>query len=245
METSTITLDLEAAAIVRALKSVVAELSDENYAKSFAFYRVWFDIGQAYHNMTSDLIFRDIWNNKGGGSAGNPTSALTHSNARLIVRFASDVESDRILSPHGTGLQNRLCRESLREFFGDNMGIASRIGRSQGPHAIKLLHEFYVHTDLVAHWANLGYVEETTIRDRILQSLISHPTLYEHQANALLTLFKLAGATFEAYAGSSLVDRCFELLKNYCYSCKPVNVNPLEVRMLHAMKSVIRLRWVP
>ena len=53
---------------------------------------------------------------------------------------------------------------------------------------------------------NLGYVEEAAIRDRILQSLISHPKLYGHQADALTTLFKLMGATFEAYADPSVLN---------------------------------------
>ena len=53
------------------------------------------------------------------------------------------------------------------------------------------------------------------IRDHILQSLISHPKLYDHQADALIILLKLAGATFAAYADPSVVDRCFELLKHH------------------------------
>jgi len=53
------------------------------------------------------------------------------------------------------------------------------------------------------------------IRNHILQSLISHPTLRYHQAYVLIILFKLAGPTFEAYADPSVVDRCFEFLKNY------------------------------
>ena len=88
---------------------------------------------------------------------------------------------------------------------------------------------FYVHTNRIAHWVNLGCVEETTIRSRILQSLISHPKLHLHQADALLVLFKLAGATFEAYADASVIDRCFELLNGHChiYSSK---MNLLQVR---------------
>ena len=59
-------------------------------------------------------------------------------------------------------------------------------------------------------------MEEAAIRNHILQSLISHPKLYSHQADALIILFKLAGATFEAYVDPAVVDRCFELLKaNY------------------------------
>ena len=78
--------------------------------------------------------------------------------------------------------------------------------------------EVYVDANLIAHWANLGYVDETTIRNHILQSLISHPTLDDHQADALVILFKLAGATFEAYADPSVVNRCFELLQDHKYS---------------------------
>jgi len=77
------------------------------------------------------------------------------------------------------------------------------------------LDSFCADTNLIAHWANLGYVEEHSIRNHILQSLISHPTLYDHQADALVILFKLAGTTFGAYTDPSVVDRCFELLKDY------------------------------
>ena len=57
---------------------------------------------------------------------------------------------------------------------------------------------------------------ETAIRNRILQSLISFRKLYDHHADAMIVLFKIAGATFEAYEDPSVVDRCFELLKNNC-----------------------------
>ena len=72
-----------------------------------------------------------------------------------------------------------------------------------------------VEANLIAHWANLGYVEEAAIHNLILQSLISHPKLYDHQADVLIILFKLAGTTFEAYADPSVVNRCFELLKDH------------------------------
>ena len=93
MEASTSDIRLEALSIGKALKSVVTGLSDENYAESFAFYRVWFDVGHAYHNITSDRIFRDIRENKGGGSVVDPISALTHSNAHLIVRAPHPVQT--------------------------------------------------------------------------------------------------------------------------------------------------------
>ena len=75
--------------------------------------------------------------------------------------------------------------------------------------------KFYANTNLIAHWVNLGYVEEAAICNHILQSLISHPKLYDHQADALVILFKLAGATFAACTDPSVVDRCFELLQNH------------------------------
>ena len=131
---------------------------------------------------------------------------LIHSTAHLILRFASDAESDHILAPHSSRLQSRLSTRALQDFFGNN--IMATQGRSYPE-------DTYSTTNLIAHWANLGYVEETAIRDHILQSLISHPKLYDHQAHALIILFKLAGATFEAYVDSSVVDRCFELLKNH------------------------------
>jgi hypothetical protein len=64
-------------------------------------------------------------------------------------------------------------------------------------------------------WANLGYVEEDAVRSHILQSLISHPDIHDHQADALITLFKLAGATFDAYVDPSVANRCLGLLKDH------------------------------
>ena len=98
--------------------------------------------------------------------------------------------------------------------------------------------EFCADVNLIAHWANLGFVEEAAIHNDILQSLISHPKMWDHQADALLILFKLAGATFETYADPSVVDRCFELLKGHSYNLpRPdvypdhsVNTEPLRMR---------------
>jgi len=73
-------------------------------------------------------------------------------------------------------------------------------------------------------------VEEDAIRNHIIQSLIAHPTLYDHQADALIILFKLAGATFEAYVDPSVVDRCFNLLKDHNYR-DPTKKELMEVRV--------------
>ena len=195
--------------IDKSLGLAVHQLSDENYAHSLAFYRFWFDIGQAYHPIPSDQILDAIWNNRGTSSSmiDPPKGKLIHSTAHLIVRFASDAESDHLLAPHSSGLRSRLCARVLREFFSGNL----RAARSE--QAVN----FYADANLIAHWVNLGYVEEVAIRNHILQSLISCPKLYDHQADAIIILFKLAGATFEAYADPSVIDRCFELLKDHKY----------------------------
>jgi len=194
-----------------ALGFVVGELSDKNYSQSLDFYRFWLGSGQTHTEVPSDQIFDAIWRNRAtGNSINSGIGQLIHSAAPLILRFASDVESDRILSPYNAGLQSRLSAGSLREFSDNNLMIA-RYGRDT-------VDTFYVDANLVAHWANLGYVEENSIRHHILQSLISHTQLYDHQADALIILFKLAGATFGAYVDPSVVDRCFELLRGHSFT---------------------------
>jgi hypothetical protein len=131
--------------------------------------------------------------------------------AHLIPRLVGDVESDPKLALHSAGLRSRFCTKILREFFEKDLDIAYA-------NRYLLLESFYMAVNLIAHWANLGYVEEDAIRNHILQSLISHCKLYDHQAVALIILFKIAGATFGAYADPAVVDRCFELLKCHNYS---------------------------
>ena len=55
------------------------------------------------------------------------------------------------------------------------------------------------------------------IRNHILQSLISYSMLCDHQADALIILLKLVGATFEAHAYPSMVDHYFELFEGHKY----------------------------
>ena len=52
--------------IEEALGFVVGELSDENYAKSLAFYRFWFETGGSYLEIPTDQAFDAIWNHRGG-----------------------------------------------------------------------------------------------------------------------------------------------------------------------------------
>jgi len=214
-----------------ALGFVVGELSDNNYAQSLDFYRFWLETGGAYLEIPSDQIFDAIWDHRRTTTSSINAShgQIFHASAQLIVRFASDAESDHALAPHSSGLQNRLCARSLREFSSNNLMIARYGGDAAN---------FYVDANLIAHWANLGYVEEAAIRNHILQSLISHPTLYIHQAFALIIMFKLAGATLEAYANPSVIDRCIELLKSHSasYSSSYGRYDAAEANLKSAMQ---------
>jgi hypothetical protein len=195
------------------MDSVVRKISDENYDQSFACCRFWFDIAQTYHQLPSDLLFNAISNNIGKDSIKWAHGESIYATAHLILRFARDVESDPILAPHNVGLQSRLCARILKDFFSGNLGS---VRGGEMDYSDDIVLAFCANTHLIARWANLGYVEEAAIRNHILQSLISHPSMGRHQANALMVLFKEAGTTFEEYVDSPVVDHCFELLKDHC-----------------------------
>ena len=210
------------------LSLLISRISEENYDQTFACYRLWFEITQTYCEKYPDQIFDSLFHNRGAQGIQHGSGNLIHSAAHLIVRFARDAESDNALAPYTAGLQHRLCAAILQEFFKGcmgNIGVRELRSRSYNPN------QFLVDANFVAHWVNLGYVGESSIRNHILQSLISHPRLYEHQADALIVLFKLAGATFEKYADPSVVDRCFELLKGR-YSGSSVKGPLVQVRVV-------------
>ena len=145
---------------------------DQNYAQSLTFYHLWLDIGQTYYQVSSDRISCIIWNNRRTSGQGK----LIHPTSHLIIRFVSNTESGYLLTTHSSGLQSHPCARSLREFFASNLQI-TRQGSSSYNGA------FCTDVNLIAHWANLGYLEEAVIRNHILQSLISHPKLHDHQAH--------------------------------------------------------------
>ena len=218
-----------------ALSLVIRKLSDENYAQSLASYRLWYDIGQTHYQITPDYTFHYIWNNR--VALGSMTSGhLIYSIAHLILRFARDVESGHVLDPPSSGLQSRLCARSLQEFFNNNIETV----RSGSNGSVRV--NFHADVNLIAHWANLGYIEEEVIRNHILQSLIFPPELWVHQADALIILFKIAGATFTTYADPSVVDRCFQRLNDHylrwavCYNSIPVRKGLMQVRTPRPVK---------
>ena len=164
-----------------------------------------------------------IWDNRGLGVLSYGNDKLFHLTAHLITRFVSDVESD---SPHTADLRSRLCTKILEDFFDANMECV--IDQAWDSWVDRLI----TNANLIACWANLGFLEESAIHDHILQSLISEPLskLYDHQADTMIILFKIAGAAFEAYADPSVVDRCFELLKDH-YGHNTTKGRLVQVRM--------------
>ena len=201
--------------IQKALDSTIGSLSDERYEQSMDFFRLWFRIGQNYSQNPlgetpgpqvlattpkkkkkkknspnpPDPILDTIYGCRMAGSWNDDHWLGGYSIGHLIPRFVEDVESDPAFAPYNTGLRSRFCTRIVQEFFDGNLEAASA-GESPAPI------EFYVDVNLIAHCANLGYLEEDLIRDYILQSLIHHPKMHDHQAGALAILFKIAGATF-------------------------------------------------
>jgi len=203
--------------IQAALNTTIAKLSDQNYEQSLAFVRLWFEIGQTHSEIPPDALLGALRTFRTTSfSDSDPINPTAH----LILRFASDAESDHTLAPHNTGLRRRLCAETLRRFFHADLRFVYRGLYDWGI--------FHADANLVAHWINSGYVEEAAIRNRVLQSLISHPTLYDYQVDALIILFKLAGATFEAYADPPVIDRCLELIESH-YGFHPVKSKLVQV----------------
>jgi hypothetical protein len=178
--------------IESALSSVVCGSSEKTYEKSLEVYRFRFELCRAYSQLPFDLIFDSIWKHRDRVSSPNP---YLFPNCHLILRFANDAESDAVLASHSAGLRNRFCASVLQEFF--DLGMSSLDGH------------FLLDASLVAHAANLGYIEEFTIRNHILQSLILYPSPDKRQVEALVILFRIAGATFGEYVDSSVIDRCF------------------------------------
>ena len=184
-----------------ALNNTIAGLYDQNYDQSLAFFRRWFEIAQTHSTIPPDAVLRALQTYR----SKSVTANYIHPTGHLILRFASDAESDHILAPYSAGLQSRLCTEILQLFFDTDLGVVSGKCDWSDPYCADV--------SLVAHCINLGWVEEAVIRNQILQSLISHPTLHNHQVYALVILFQIAGATLAAYGDPTVVDRCFELLK--------------------------------
>jgi hypothetical protein len=197
-------------------------LSEENYDQILAQYRFWLNTESGHSHINVQNVQVRVDNAILRLISDHPKHRLIHPTAHLIIRFIGDLEADQTISRHVQGLHMRHCTSKLRNFFSRNFDLM--VPRSFWD----FTPPFLTDTNFIARWANLGYVEEETIRDHILQALISHPTLYDHQAGALIIFFKLAGATFGAYTDPSVIDRCFDLLKGY-YGRDPAKAELLQV----------------
>ena len=221
-------------------------LSEGNYDYMFSAYRFWINLGPAHGGVSNLQLYNDIlgsvstrhnsitaprwgqttiqYNNAKQVSI---SGQLIHQNAHLLLRFITDAELDPALSTYAIGLHDRLCRESLEQFFRQSLDYIP--GGPKEPTSGQLC-EFYAWVNLIAHWVNLGYVRLEDVRDHILQSLALHP--YLHQLNSLMILLKISGATFAAYVDPSVMDRCCDLLKPSNLSHQLVLIELAAVRAL-------------
>ena len=211
-------------------------LSEENYSHTFSEYRSWIQLGAARGGVSNHQLYNDIlgdtsmrpelitilqWEAKtiryNNASRYTPRGQLIHKNVHLLLRFITDAGFDNALSTYAIGLHDRLCRESLEQFFRQNLYFTP--GRWSKPSSDQL-RGFYTRINLIAHWVNLGYVKLEDVRDNILQSLTRQPTHY--RLNSLMILLKISGATFGAYVDPSVMDHCCDFLK-------PTNISNQEV----------------
>jgi len=210
--------------------NLLHDLSEENYDYKFSEYRFWIQLGAVHGGVSNHQLDNDILSST--STRPNlitppfytlqyiPRGQLIHSNVHLLLRFITDAELDPALSTYAVGLHDRLCRESLEQFFRQSLGFVLSPNSEQ-------LREFYTRTNLIAHWVNLGYVKLEDVRDHILQSLTLQPT--EYRLNSLIILLKISGATFAAYVDPSVMDRCCDLLKPSNLSGKLVLIELAEV----------------
>ncbi|KAF9646043.1 hypothetical protein BDM02DRAFT_3189167 [Thelephora ganbajun] len=189
------------------LSNLVRNLSEENYDQSLAQYCYWLDVGTVYGHIGHDQVYNDAQQILRSDSVGHEWR-LIHPTAHLFFRFVGDMES-KIVPGDASEFHKQHCTRTLASCF-DMIHHCPYLTSGSSPPLLTSM-------NLVAHYANLGFVEEALIRNYIIQPLIkiTHPKLYDPQADALIILFKLAGATFENYVDPSVVDRCFELLKNH------------------------------
>jgi len=239
------------------LHNLIKDLSEENYDRTFSQYRFWLDIGTTHGHIGSNQVNDDLKQIVWSDPLKVNHEKLIHPTAHLFFRFTEDMKADKTMSEHVSGFHERLCAGAVSYFFEENPTLVNTNNarrelapsfayidfvntNNMGQEQVSFLTE----TNLIARWANLGYVKEVVIRNHILQSLISLPRLHDHQANALIILFTLAGATFGAYTDPSVIDRCFELLNGHYDIHDSAKRKLVEVRALCVVKGGRRLRRI-
>jgi hypothetical protein len=227
------------------LQGLACNLSEENYDETFAQYRLWLDIGITHgHLNDQDQVANDVRGIMHSSLLKPDNGDFIHPAVHLYHRFVRDIEVDPTMSAQVPKLA-RSFEAAVDRCFEQNLsivGIQDMVEREQYRYSSDIERlgrervEFARQINLVACWANLGYVKRVVIRDHILQSLTSLPKLYNHQADAIIILFKTAGATFGTFADPSLVDRCLELLKNH-YSNNASRSLLVQVRTSHTVRT--------
>jgi len=149
------------------LQDLLDKLSEKNYDESLARYRFWLNIGSAHGHITSMVQVSDnLWRIAPPNALMHPE--LIHPTAQLLIHFIGDIERDQKFSMYTLGLHKRYCTSRLHSFFEENLSLV----RSEDSHGNRTS-SFLTKVNLIAHWTNLGYMEEDIIRDQILQSFIS------------------------------------------------------------------------
>ena len=206
------------------LQETLCDLAGKSYDKSSAHYRFWLDLGRTRGSLTvQNQADDDMWRIIRTDSSKDLINPTTH----IFIRSIEDAEADQKIAGRALGLHRKYCEPTLDRFFEKSLSLVTCWNGDRS--------SFFTDVNLIAHWINLGYVDEALTRDYVLPSLISHPGIYVHGMEALIILFKLAGATVEAYVGKSVVDRCFEGLKIQ-YPCDSMEGKLVQVRALRAAK---------
>jgi len=235
------------------LYKLLHHISKENYDRTFSAYHFWIGLGAAYGGTLNHQLYDDILSStkpdliaihRGKVTSGKVyhfhefhehpeqftgKGHLIHSDVHQLLRFITDAEPHPILSTHAIGLHDRLCSESLEQFFRKSLDYIP--GGWTEPTS-EQLHQFYTRVNLIAHWVNLGYVKLEDVRDHILQSLVLQPAVFDHHLNSLMILLKISGATFAAYVDPSVMNRCCDLLKPDGLKNRVVLTGLAQVRVL-------------
>ena len=229
------------------LHRLVHNLSGENYEETFAQYRFWFDVGSAHGHINDQYeVANDLAEIARSDSSRHGRGEIIHPSIHLYLRFLQDVEADATISRQGPRIKQSFAA-TVDWCFEENLSVADHSDfvdenryASYVEELVRRQVEFNRRINLVACWANLGHIKKVVIRDHILQSLSSHPKLYDHQADAIIILFKIAGATFGTIADPSVVDRCLELLKNHS-SHNTSRSRLVQVHTSHPVKKATEL----
>ena len=210
------------------LGKLVLDLSGENYDQSLSDYRFQMGVGTMHGWIPDNQLYNDILASMKRGLR-DPYSI--RGTSYLLLRFITDAGLDPVLSPYASGVHDRLCHESLKSFFADNLHIVAPDVTLNKIHSATLL-RIYSNANFLAHWANLGYVYAEDVRDHILQSLTFQPTVHPHQLNSLGMFLRISAATFAAYADPSAIDRCYDALESANLGNPQVASGHVRVRAL-------------